>query len=194
MKFTTTYIISQICAIITYIFLALTYYAKTRKNVLIMSLLSNIINGIEYILLNAYSGFAMCMVASLRCLIFLVDENKNGDRIKNGKKDVIILIILCMMSIILGAFTYEGIYSILPVLTTILYTYSAWQKNVAIYKILGVPVGILWIAYNVYIKSIFGVILESIIVICSITGYILHISKKNELMPPPIKVREKKSS
>ena len=56
-----------------------------------------------------------------------------------------------------------------------LYTFSVWQKETHIYKILGVPIGILWISYNIYIESIFGIVLESIILICSLTGYLLEI-------------------
>ena len=62
------------------------------------------------------------------------------------------------------------------------YTYSIWQKSTKVYKICGIPIGILWIIYNTYVKSILGIILESIILICSITGYILEIKRKNEII------------
>ena len=47
-----------------------------------------------------------------------------------------------------------------------------------IYKILGIPIGIMWIAYNVYIQSLFGIILETILLICSLTGYLLEMKKQ----------------
>ena len=62
-----------------------------------------------------------------------------------------------------------------------LYTYSVWQKKTSIYKLLGIPVGILWILYNIYVQSIFGIILESLLLICSTTGYILEV-KKNKII------------
>lgn len=177
MELTTTYVLSQIFTIITYVLLALTYYAKNRKTVLFISFLSLITNGLEYVFLSAYSGLAMCVIALIRNIIFLVDEKKNGKRDTISKKDIFILIILYAISIISAVFTYDGFLSLLSVFATMLYTYSVWQKKTNIYKLLGMPIGVLWIVYNFYVQSLFGVILETILLICSMTGYILEVRK-----------------
>lgn len=174
-----TYILSQVFIIINYILLALTYYAKDRKKVLILSFSSIIATGMSYIFLNAWSGLAMCVIALIRNIIFLLDEKKNGKRDTINKKDVFILIILYIISIISAVFTYDGFLSLLSVFGTMLYTYSVWQKKTDIYKLLGIPVGILWILYNLYIMSIFGIILETMLLICSVTGYILEKKKSS---------------
>ncbi len=80
MDLNVAYILSQVFTIITYALLALTYYAKDRKKVLILSFLSLTANGIAYIFLSAWTGFAMCIVALIRNIIFLIDEKKNGKR------------------------------------------------------------------------------------------------------------------
>ncbi len=172
-----TYILSQVFIIINYILLALTYYAKDRKKVLILSFLSIIVTGMSYIFLNAWSGLAMCVIALIRNIIFLLDEKKNGKRETINKNDIVILIILYVISIISAIFTYDGFLSLLSVFATVIYTYSVWQKKTIYYKLLGIPVGILWILYNLYIMSIFGIILEAILLICSVTGYVLEIRK-----------------
>ena len=174
MELTTAYVLSQIFTIITYVLLAMTYYAKNRKAVLIISFASLITNGLEYVFLRAYSGLAMCIVALIRNIIFLVDEKKNGKRDTNTKKDVVILVILYIISIASAVFTYDGFLSLLSVFATMLYTYSVWQKKTNIYKLLGMPIGVLWILYNIYVQSLFGVILEAILLVCSMTGYILE--------------------
>lgn len=177
---TVAYIWSQIFTILMYVLLAVTYYAKDRKKVLVFSFLSLIANVIAYILLNAYTGIAMCIVALFRNIYFLVDEKKNGISDKIGKKDIIVLIILIIAILISTIFTYEGFLSLLSVFATTIYTYSVWQKKTLVYKFCGIPVSILWILYNLYIKSIFGVILESILLISSIIGYILEL-KANKI-------------
>lgn len=177
MNWSVTYILSQVFTIIMYALLALTYYAKDRTKVLILSFLSLIANGIAYIFLSAWTGFAMCVVALIRNIIFLLDEKKNGKREKINKMDIIVLIILYIISIISAIFTYEGFFSLLSVFATMLYTFSVWQKKTNIYKLLGIPIGILWVLYNIYIFSIFGIILESILLMCSITGYLLEMKK-----------------
>lgn len=178
MNWSVTYILSQIFTIIMYVLLALTYYAKDRKKVLTLSFLSLIANGVAYIFLSAWTGFAMCVVALIRNIIFLLDEKKNGKREKINKMDIIVLIILYIISIISAIFTYEGFFSLLSVFATMLYTFSVCQKKTNIYKLLGIPIGILWVLYNIYIFSIFGIVLESILLICSITGYLLEIKRK----------------
>lgn len=174
MEITVAYIISQVFTIIMYILLAITYYVKDRKTVLVINFLALIANGIAYIFLNAYTGLAMCGVALVRNIIFIIDERKNGKRDKIDKKDIFILIILYIISIVSAIFTYDGFFSLLSVFATMLYTYSVWQKKTNIYKLLGIPIGILWISYNIYVKSAFGIVLEAILFICSITGYILE--------------------
>ena len=179
MEFTVSYILSQVFTLLTYGLLALTYYAKDRKKVLIINFLSLVANGIAYIFLNAWTGLAMCVVALIRNIIFLIDEKKNAKRESINRTDVIILVILYVISIISAILTYDGFLSLLSVFATALYTFSVWQKKTNIYKLLGIPIGILWVSYNIYIMSIFGIILEAILLICSITGYLLERRKQN---------------
>ncbi len=178
MELTLEYILSQVFIIISYLFLVLSYQAKSRKTILIYSFVSLIANGISYVFLQAYTGLAMCFVALFRNIIFMVDEKKNGKSEKISKKDIVILAVLYLISLLSTVFTYDGFLSLLSVFATMLYTYSVWQKKTTIYKILGLPIGILWIAYNIYIMSIFGIILESILTISAIYGYFKE--KKNK--------------
>ena len=77
MDWSITYILSQVFTITMYVLLALTYYAKDRKKVLILNFLGLISIGIAYVFLSAWSGLAMCIVALIRNIIFIVDENQN---------------------------------------------------------------------------------------------------------------------
>lgn len=174
MELTLSYILSQVFTILMYVLLAVTYYVKNRKTVLMISFLSLIANAIAYILLEAYTGLAMCVVALLRNIYFLVDEKKNGKREEIIKKDIIVLIVLYIITGISTYFTYEGFLSLLSVFATMIYTYSVWQKKTLIYKLCGIPVGILWVLYNLYVKSVFGVILEAILLVSSVIGYCLE--------------------
>ena len=178
MELTSTYVISQVFTVIMYILLGITFYVKERRVVLILNFIATISIAIAYILLGAWTGLAMCIVVVIRNIIFLLDEKKNGKRETINKTDIIILIVLYSISITFAIFSYDGIFSLLSVAATMLNTYSVWQKDIKIYKLLGIPTGILWVLYNTYIMSIFGIILEGILLICSTTGYILEKKKK----------------
>ena len=82
MELTLPYILSQVFIIINYALLAISYYCKDRKTVLVISFMAVIANGLSYVFLNAYSGLAMCILALIRNIIFLIDEKKNGKRDK----------------------------------------------------------------------------------------------------------------
>ena len=176
-----TYILSQVFTIIMYALLALTYYAKDRKKVLIFNILSLIAILIAYILLKAWTGTAMTIVALIRNAIFLVDEDKGKTSNKITKRDIIILVILYVVLIGFAIATYDGFLSLFSVFATAICNFSVWQKDVKIYKLLGIPVEVFWLIYNTYIMSIMGIILESIMLICAITGYLLEIKKGKDV-------------
>ena len=124
-------------------------------------------------------GYRETPLLIFACFLFKINEKKNGKRESINRTDVIILVILYVISIISAILTYDGFLSLLSVFATALYTFSVWQKKTNIYKLLGIPIGILWVSYNIYIMSIFGIILEAILLICSITGYLLEGRKQN---------------
>lgn len=124
MEITIQYIISQIFTAISYILLASTYHAKNRRNVLILSCISQIMFIFAYAFLGAWSGLAMVIVALIRNIIFMIDEDKNGKREHMNRLDIIILVVLYIISIISAIFAYEGFFSLLPIFATMIYTYG----------------------------------------------------------------------
>lgn len=172
MELTIAYIVSQIFVIINRILLIVTYQLKSRKTILIVSLMALLANGVVYVLLSAWSGLAMVFVAIVRNIIFMLDEKNNDKSDQVTQKDVGILVILYIISIISAIFTYEGILSMMSVVATMLYTYSVWQKKTNAYKILGIIIETVWIIYNIYICSIMGVILNISLLVSAIIGLI----------------------
>jgi hypothetical protein len=160
-----------------YALLAMSYFAKSRLKITILCGLSLIANIIAYILLGAWTGLAMCVVAFFRTAYILWDEYKHGKSTKIRKKDVIFLIAVYIAIVLVTIPTYDGFLSLLSVFATSVYTYSVWQKSTLIYKFCGLPVGILWISYNTYVGSIFGIILESALLVVSVAGYITEVKK-----------------
>lgn len=170
MQITTQYIISQIITIFSYSCLAATYCIKKRKAILILSFLANFLNICAYFLLGAYTSSAMCGISILRDIIFIIDEKINGKSEKITKKDIYILIGVYAISIVSILLTFKGFKSLMYTVAVMLYTYSIWQKNNKIYRYLGIPCGILVLLDCIYIQSIFGIILQSIVVICIMIG------------------------
>ena len=175
MEFTVIYVCSQIAVILTYIFFIVTYQVKTRKTILVLSMIANIWLGTSYFLLSAWAGVATSIIAIARSLVFVKFIKED----KISKQDIIILIIFGVVILTSGIITYDGLLSLLPIFATLVYTYAVWQKDTHIYKQIGALVSVIWIAYNIYVQSILGVVFETMMVISAIIGLIKD--KRNKL-------------
>lgn len=182
MEITTQYILSQIVTIFVYIFLGSTYCIKNRKLILAFSFLSNFLNAIAFVLLGAYTSSIMCTISILRDVIFMIDQKINRKSNKITKKDILILAFLYGISIISIIVTFKGVLTLLYAVGSMLYTYSIWQKNNKVYRFLGIVVTVLVICDSIYIKSIFGIILQGVVLITSIIGYISAVREENKFV------------
>lgn len=168
---TLLYILSQIFIILNYVFLVITYQLKNKEKILLFSIAAQSASGLSYICLGAYTGLAMAIISIFRNIIFIINEKKNGVTEKTTTNEILMLLVIYALTIILSVITFNGFLSLLSVFATMLYTFSVWQKSTRTYKILGIPVSLLWLSYNIYIHSIFGIILECVLMISAIIGF-----------------------
>ena len=164
-ELTGKFIASQIIVIFVYVFLSLTYVVKDRKAIIAFSFLSNFLNSITFILLEAYTSSAMCAISILRDIIFLIDEKINGKSKVITKKDIILISFVYSLSLISIVATYNGPLSLLYAAGSMLYTYSIWQKNTKVYRFLGIPVTLIVIFDSINLKSVFGAVLQIIVLL-----------------------------
>ncbi len=195
MELDTTYILSQVFIIISYVFLISTFQLKNRKWILIFGFASAVMTGLSHLCLLAFSGMAMTVVSMLRNIIFMVRDKKlaeaGADDFQSGAEcggedkaieqagtksykytsvDYAILAVLYAISIGFAILTYQGFLSLMSVFATMLFTYGVWQKNTKVYKFVGIPVSVCWIVYDIYITSWSGMFLESCLMISAIIG------------------------
>ena len=176
-ELTTIYVMSQIFAIVGYGFLAATYFLKTRNKILIFSFISLIAMTISFLLLEAYAGVAMMVVAMIRNVIFL-REGKRTTKIT--KKDIAILAVLYAITIAFAIFTYTSPIGLFSAFGSLLYTYSVWQKSPLVYKKVGIPVSVMWVIYNIYVFSVFGIVLETVLLVAATVGVIVATRENKE--------------
>lgn len=155
-----TYILSQVFVIIQYIFIITTYQVKTKKQIIIFNTLGATSAIISFLCLKAYSGCMMSLVSIFRNLLFF----------NMKEKDKTALTIVLILLFILTIFTYNGILSLMPSIGTLLYTLSVWQNDTKIYKKYGILIEMSWFLYFIYIKSLFGIVLEGISLISIMIG------------------------
>lgn len=161
------YLLSQIIVIVATIFIAFTYFIKNRKKILILFILYSIFYGIHYLLLNAITGFLMNLVSIIRNIIFYKQE------INNKQNSKIFLVVLFSIIILFTLCSYKDYYSLISMSASLISTYSIWQKNPIIYRILAVIVSICFIIYAIHINSVFAIITEVFLLTTEIIGLIL---------------------
>ena len=169
-----TYIFSQIFIVIAYSLFGLSYFAENRKKILIFSSCSLVSEAAGYILLFAWGGFAMVIIAAVRNVLFLGQEKLFEKRPDLKKYEWLSLAFIFVLSIIGAVLTWQGILGAFAIIGCAIYTYSVWQKNDKVYDILGIIACAFLVVYNVFIGSIFGVIMEGLLMlwvtIAAITG------------------------
>lgn len=176
-NWTLEYTISQVLIVFVYILICTTYFLRNRRKILITNIIAHIFQAGSFLLLNGLTGVAMNIVYIIRDSFFAIDD-KNRKNNNLNKRDYIILSIFISIIIILAIFTYSDWSSLLSAVATIISTIAIWQKNTKYYKLLGIPVSMAWLGYYIFLQSIFAIVLESILLVSTITGYIFENKKE----------------
>ena len=166
------YTISQIFVIISILVLAITYIIKSRRQILACLITYNAFYGIHYLLLNARTGFLMNLVSISRNVFFYYNN-------KHSKENSIaVLIIIYIITIAFGIYSYQDLYSLVSIGSSMISTYSIWQKDVKKYRYLAVIVSIGFITYAIHINSLFAVVTEAFLLVVEIIGIFINRDKK----------------
>ena len=168
---TTSYIVSQILTVVIYILFCLSYIERSRKQILITNIGSHILQGIAFYLLGGFAGLGMNVFYMFRDVFLLIDIKHHNDK-KITKRDYIILLVFLAMIVILAIISYESILGLFSVFATVASTIAIWQKNTQVYRFLGTVCSIFWLGYHIYLGSIFGIVLESILLVVTLIGFI----------------------
>lgn len=173
-----TYILSQVFIVIAYSLFGLTYFAENRKTILVANSCSLVAEGIGYILLFAWGGLAMVIIAGIRNVLFF-GQGKLLDKKPDLKKyEWVSLVVVWILGIVGAIVTWDGILGTFAIIACMIYTFSIWQKSDKVYDILGIFSCIFLLIYNIFIGSLFGIILEAMlmawVIFASITGFNIH--------------------
>lgn len=159
-------IIAQVMGAIALINLVLSYQQENKKKFLVCQTIANIFYALQYICLNALSGFISSIISTLRSIIFYFYQ-------KNNKNiPIIYLFIFIIITISTLLFTYDNIFSVIPVFITSVYTYGTWQKSLKLTYLIGVMAGILWVVYSYMVGAWVGILAGIFELVSSIIGYI----------------------
>ena len=167
------YILSQVFAATAMSFLGTSYFVKDKKRVLILNIFCSIFFALEYFFLDAYAASIINLLNLIRIPWFYFDDKYN-------KKDYVSLIVISLIVICCGIWTYRIWPDILIIVQGVLFTYSIWQKNVAVYRWIAPFSSGLYVAYNILYVNYLGILFESTLMIVAIIAVVKMYVGKNK--------------
>lgn len=137
------FIAAQIVGVFAVTSFLLSYQLKRRSAILLVNGCSSVLYVLQYILLGAFEGALIDITA---VIITFVARQKEQKFIK--KHLVFLIVLLNVLVVLAGCVTYQNLYSLLPIIGTILQTGSFWmtkEKNIRLVSFLSMPP---WLVYN----------------------------------------------
>ena len=146
------YVVSQIIGFIGFIVSLIAYHRKKKETILKNMLIANVLDLTHYFLLGAYSGCITKVIAILRNAFIII---KGKFKILSSK---IFLIIFIVMYVVAGVLLYNGVLSMFPIVAAIIYMVGIWNGDEVTVKKIACLCYFLWLAYNIYVLSISGIV------------------------------------
>lgn len=150
-------LIAQIIGVIGMILLAMCFQAKDKKKTLIIKFLADIGWGIHYFLLGGFSGVILNAVSATRETVFYFEENE--------KRRKVWLVVFVAINWVLGILTMKELYNLLPTMCSAVATYSFWQNNLKVTRLLALLNAIMMFTYDIFLLSYVGMLSETITVV-----------------------------
>lgn len=153
------YVISQLIGLMAFGISLLAYHRNKKEKILGSMILSNFLNLVHYLLLDAYSGCITKVVAVIRDSFIIFKKN---DKVLSSK-----LFMFLFIGVYIGAgfFTYDGMWSLFPLVAATIYIIPVWNGNEMTVKKTALFCHILWLIYNISVLSVVGIISYTISII-----------------------------
>ena len=120
---------------------------KKKKDILLAQSFSSLCYVITYGMVGAYSGALTEFIEQIKSILFYHYE-------KNNRKIPLLLLIVFVLSlIVIAVFTYNGFYTLIPLIINLAYFYSSYLKNPKYIRLIVLICGFIWIYYNITVHA-----------------------------------------
>ena len=161
------WMIGQIFGIIATILGFISYQVRTQRQLLFMQSSVAAAFCVHYLLIGAYSGMATNAVNIVRNIIY-------DRRTQRGSKSKLIPIIFVAVQCVMCAMTWEAWYSVFVLLGAVTHTYCMSFESPQNVRKSILAVSPLVFTYDVFARSIGGIIYEPVALISAIVGILKH--------------------
>ncbi len=153
------FVISQLLIVVAFLFDIASFQFKQRNIILFCFFCATCLISLHFILLDEITAACIAGLAAVRFLISIYSTDK------------IIMITFIILIFSIGAYTFDGIEDIFSILAGSLATYSAFQSNDRILRVVMMIATISMITHNVIIWTPAGIMLEIFFLLSNLTSY-----------------------
>ena len=157
-------IIIQAVGVLAYLILIYSYQKKSKIKILFMQVISAVFFALHFYLLSGLTG-AICNFLNVFVLITIYIYE-----IKKFKRKVWLIIIITPLLLLIPFFTYENMYSLLPIFASILGISGFLCDKEDYIRITGIFSNAAWLVYGCIYKSYPSIIFETITIIAIIVA------------------------
>lgn len=160
----TKFFITQFIGLIGYSTLGFSYFKKEKKDILLIQIFAYIMFILHYQFLGAITGSVCNLLGLIAFLIIYL-----FDMYKKNKK--VLIAILFPILIVISVITFENIYSIFPMIASIVVIISFLTDNEDLIRRIGIIAAICWLIYAIVYKSYVAIAFEVITLIVVVIAY-----------------------
>jgi len=172
----TSYIISQIFALLAFISLGISFFVKSKIKIVVFNIACSVFFIFHYFFLNASVGMIINAIGVVRGIWYYLDEKFNSKHLLNS------LIVCVVASIVCSVLTFNSWIEIFALIGGLGFTYSLWQKNIGFYRWAMLVCSLLWVTYNSLYGSVVAIVGESVMMVFEIISIVKYYRKdKKEL-------------
>lgn len=168
-----TFIIAQIIGTAGLICSLLSFQQNKRNRVMALQMTASIMFAVQLFMVGAFTGGCLDVIAFVRTLIFKYNDTQRG-------KSPAWLVLFVVLMIITGIMTWTDIYSILPIIGSVLSTVAMWMKSCKNIRLVSLFVGPCWIVYNIINGAYTGALNEVLAISSIVIGLIRYDIKKKK--------------
>lgn len=171
------YWIAQAFGVLGLLVMVISLFQKNKDKMLGYVVFNGVFFGIEYLLLEAYSGMFSNFFGIFRTYV-----SKEKEKHNNLNKWYVLLFFIIGYTII-GFISFDGkIISLLPIIAEIVYVITLWQEKVKKIIIGTLLMVILWLIYDIFVKAYPSMITDLIVMSSTIVAIVMQdILKRKEV-------------
>ena len=132
----------------------ISFQFKKHNHILLLRTASELIFALQYIFLGAWTAAIMDGISVVRNMLYTALVKKN-------RPTTPVIIVFSLFVIVTGLIAYDGIISLLPIVSKLLTTVSYGMKKERWLRFITLPSCIFWIIYNAYVGSAAGILADS---------------------------------